>query len=366
MSSGKGNVFASGAMKLLCFPEKLMAWRAGAPFVPVTLEIQPTERCNHRCPNCQGRYSMPTQELRQRAIAGVDLDLSLLDSVWQDPPRGVVLSGHTGDPLLHPHIVDLLAELGRRGIDTVLITNGEGITSEIAAAAVRVCVGIRISLDAYDSRSFRMTHGVGEASWQRVLGGIRLLLEARTAAGIDPTACLIGVGYLTDDRTRPGMLSATQLSKVLAVDYIQFRPFHYRACDIRRELAECRLLEEKGKLAVLASTQKYDLIYRTERHYNACHGSMFYSALDPRGDLYICCHHVTEPEARVGSLREQSWQEFIQHESRRRLASRFPKRSCVPLCRLHPHNEFLQVMITNKEISLAAPTGLVALHGGLL
>ena len=98
------NIFSSAAQKLLCYPEKLQAWLKGQPFAPITLEIHPTERCNHRCPQCQSTFAMPGGEARKRARQGYDLDLSLLDSVWKDPPKGVVLSGHTGDPLMHPQL----------------------------------------------------------------------------------------------------------------------------------------------------------------------------------------------------------------------------------------------------------------------
>jgi len=309
---------------------------------------------------------MPVSELRRRAVVGADLDLKLLHSVWQDPPAGVILSGHTGDPLLYPRIMELLVELGGRGIDVVTITNGEAVTPEIAEAMVRVCLGIRISLDAYDAYSFSKVHGVGEASWHRVLAGIQLLLNARAAAGIAPDACKIGVGYLTDDNSRAGMLPATRLAKNMGADYIQFRPFHYRVSDLHAELAECLSLEDEGQFAVLASTQKYDLAHKPQRHYHACHGSMFYTALDPRGDIYLCCHHVTEPEARVGSLQQQSWQEFLKNEMRQQVAGTFPKTNCVPLCRLHPHNELLQYVLTNEEIPNHPPTGLAARHCGML
>lgn len=360
------NIFSAAAQKLLCYPDKLQAWLNGEPFVPITLEIHPTERCNHRCPQCQSTFAMPSSEARKRARQGQDLDLHLLDSVWRDPPEGVVLSGHTGDPLLHPQICELLEQLERVGMPVALVTNGEAITEEIAQLAVRVCTGSRVSIDAYDPASFRKTHGVGEDSWKRVLNGIELLVRARAEAKMSREDFMVGVGYLTDEQTKAGMLKATQLAKRLKVDYIQFRPFHYRASSIDAELKACRALEDSPRFRVIASFQKYDLADSSTRTPAACHGSMFFTVIDARGDCYVCCHHVAREEAKIGSLAEMSWQELIASERRKKLAYAFPTKYCIPECRLSPHNAFLQEILESKVIPPSTASEEIRRHSGFL
>lgn len=346
----KENIFSTGTQKLLCFPEKLQAWLKGEPFVPVTLEIQPTERCNHRCPQCEGVLSLSGGQVRKQAREGVDLDLRLLESVWDDPPDGVIVSGHTGDPLMHPHIVELLERLARVDTLVALLTNGEAMTEEIAQLAVRMCTGIRVSVDACDPESFRRTHGVGEDSWKRVMHGIKLLVRAKADAGILREDCTLGIGYLTDEQNKAGMLRATRLAKELGVDYIQFRPFHYRASSIESELKACMALEEPERFSVMSSAQKYNLLDSSGRNYAACYGSFFFTVIDARGDYYICEHHVKQQDAKIGSLSEMSWQEFIVSDRRKQVAKAFPKDYCIPFCRLNTHNAFLQGILENETI----------------
>jgi MoaA/NifB/PqqE/SkfB family radical SAM enzyme len=342
------NIFDSGGLKLLSYRDDVMRWLMGEPVTPICLEIQPTERCQHRCPDCQAKYSLRTSAVRLRARSGHDLDLSLLRSLWDSPPSGVVISGNTGDPLLHPRIANLLGILIDRAIPYVLICNGEGVTPEIAAIAANTARGIRISLDAFDADSFRRAHGVAGGAWERVISGVRTLIESRlnTPSG---TRCAIGVGYLTDDRTKAGMLSATILARTLGMDYIQFRPYHYRADNISAEFDACLELADE-KFQVLASGQKYSSAGNRTRGYSVCHASAFYSVIDARGDVYICCHHVGNPAARLGSLRDTDWQTLLASRLRHRVLSGFQIDNCVPLCRLDNHNRTLELTRTSGEV----------------
>jgi radical SAM protein with 4Fe4S-binding SPASM domain len=240
------------------------------------------------------------------------------------------------------------------------------MTEKIAQLIVRVCTGSRVSIDAYDAATFRKTHGVGEDSWKRVLNSIKLLVGARADAKMSKEDFMIGVGYLTDEQTKAGMLKATELAKSLNVDYIQFRPFHYRASSIDEELKACRALEDPPRFRVIASFQKYDLADSSTRKPVACHGSMFYTVIDARGDCYICCHHVARKEAKIGSLTEMSWQEIIASERRKKLVKAFPTKYCIPECRLSPHNAFLQEILENNEIPPSTASEEIRRHSGFL
>jgi len=76
------NVFSFGSSKLLFYRSHLETWLHGGQPDPITLEIHPSERCNHRCPSCQSKLVFPTSEVRARAAGGADLDPLLLKSVW--------------------------------------------------------------------------------------------------------------------------------------------------------------------------------------------------------------------------------------------------------------------------------------------
>lgn len=333
------NIFSTGAQKLLCFPNHLDQWQRGRAVTPVALEIHPSEKCNHHCPQCQSKFILSSKEVHLRSSQGAFLDLTLLDSIWNHPPQGIILSGNTGDPLMHPEIGQLLQIIKSKAIPVTLITNGQAMTPELAEVTVDTCLGVRISLDACDAESFLLTHGVNEKYWHILLENISILVKAKKNRL--NSKCLIGLAFLTDDRSIRWMLDATKLAKQLGVDYIQFRPYHFNTTNPIRLLESCETLEDQN-FHVLSSYQKYSHLGECLVHtHNNCQASWFYTVLDSRGDFYICCHNVGNPEARLGSLTNQSWIDFIHSTRRREIIENFSTQTCIPNCRLKTHNEFL-------------------------
>jgi wyosine [tRNA(Phe)-imidazoG37] synthetase (radical SAM superfamily) len=335
------NLFSSGARKLLTFKSHIETWRSSKPTIPIAVEIHPTERCNHHCPACQAQYAISLADVRRRAKNGVDLDLKMLESVWETKPAGVILSGNTGDPLLHPELPFLLDRLKDKEIPTVLITNGQNLNAHLSEKILRTCQGVRISLDAHDAQLYTQTHGVKPAHWEIVIANIRGLTHSRKRLGLSEDNCTIGVGYLTNDRTAYGMVAATELARTLKLDYIQFRPFHFSTANVTEELEICSQLETE-KFHIYSSDQKYSRMSDADRTYITCHGAWFYTLIDARGDVYMCCHHVGNADALIGSLRETTWPQLMASDARRSRINSFDTSRCLPLCRLDSQNRLLE------------------------
>lgn len=342
----KLNTASAGAQKLLTWTDELDAWNAGLSFAPVQLEIHPTERCNHSCPDCQAHYAIGMHDTRNRARDGVDLDLSLLESIWGHAPPGIVLSGNTGDPLMHPEYNKLINTLHSWAPESkvLLITNGQAFKYKSITNSLRACQAIRVSLDADGPKMYRMTHGT-KADWAKTMASLVALRYLRDETGHE---CQLGVGYLTDCRTVAGMYGAAKLARDCGMDSIQFRPFHYRAEHIDEQIERCRELETDD-FKVLVSWQKYDNV-GGERQYTSCQGANFVYLLDARGDFYMCCHHVGNPAAKLGSLHDVTWQEFVRSEQRRRKVDEFNVSGCLPLCRLNTQNEMLHELALSYEV----------------
>ena len=341
------NIFSTGAQKLLFFPNEIKSWQNCEAVTPITLEIQPSEICNHHCPQCQGFIVPSNNHENAKPMRGCLLNLSLLDSVWNSPPRGIIISGNTGDPLLHPEIKDLLTTIKNFSIPVVLITNGQALTESVAKIIVDTCVGVRISLDAFNDRSFMITHGMNSNNWKQLLRNITLLVNMKRSKA--NSNCLIGIAFLTNEQTKEWMIPATKLAKKLDVDYIQFRPYHFDRTDVIKILKNCEKYEN-NHFNVFSSYQKYSMLGEglSQRSKN-CQAAWFYTVIDARGDIYICCHNIGNSEAMLGSLKYQSWNMFIKSGRRRDIINNFSTESCIPNCRLQTQNELLSKIKTTKK-----------------
>ena len=308
---------------------------------------------------------MKFSDVRRRAKSGADLDLALLDTVWDKKPSGIILSGNTGDPLMHPEISSLFDLLREKEIPTVLITNGQNLDRALSEQIVKTCQGVRISLDAHDADLYTQTHGVKSEIWQMVLRNIQDLVSVRNNLGLNENDCTIGIGYLTGSKTAYGMVPAAKLAKEIGVDYIQFRPFHYSDMNVTDELRMCEQFETEN-FHVFSSNQKYSRISSTARNYSVCHGAWFFTLIDARGDMYLCCHHVGNPDAFIGSLRETSWFELIASEARSSKINSFDISKCLPLCRLDSQNRLLESIRSSKVIPSTSLDDLSAKHAPFL
>jgi radical SAM protein with 4Fe4S-binding SPASM domain len=106
-------------------------------------------------------------------------------------------------------------------------------------------------------------------------------------------------------------------------------------------LRQCESLED-GHFRVFSSYQKYSQLGDCfDRSFNSCQAAWFYTVLDAKGDIYICCHNVGREEAKLGSLKEETWKTFVSSNLRREVIQGFTTGKCIPNCRLQTQNELL-------------------------
>lgn len=346
------NFFSQGSEKIYYFEERLKRFLTKDVINPVVVEIHPTERCNHGCPQCQAIYAVSTTKKNMLKKRGADMDFTILEGLWETQLEGIVISGNTGDPLMHPDIGSLLDSIKEKNIPCLFFTNGQNLTEDIARKIFTTCRGVRISLDAHNADLYQKTHGVVKQAWDQVIANIKMCVGIKEELN---HFCDFGIAYLTKELTREGMVPATCLARDIGVDYIQFRPFHFTFDDVTKELSMCEKLQTK-KFKVYGSYQKYDLFHSIQRDYDTCHGANFYNVIDACGDVYMCCHTIKNSQAVLGNMYEKSWQEII--KSKQDVISQFSVADCIPLCRLHGVNTSLEKVkrmgeIPNIELSEA-------------
>ncbi len=164
-----------------------------APPLPEHLQVEVSGACNLRCRMCLVRYT-PAVGRREGALAYEDF-VALVDSVPN--LRRLTLQG-LGEPLLSPHLLDMIRHAARRGVHVGFNTNGVLLTRGVARALVAAGTGhVHVSLDGATAATYEdVRHGARHAprpgQFERVVANLRGLLAARGDARL-PRVVLVFV-----------------------------------------------------------------------------------------------------------------------------------------------------------------------------
>jgi len=227
------------------------------------------------------------------------------------------------------------------------ISNGSLLNERSAAIIVDNCTWVRVSLDAGSSDVFRFTHGVDGNEFHKIISKIGLLAEVKKR---HKSKCTIGVGFLTCNLSVRDMVKATELTKKLGVDYLQFRPmqihrggkFDYHWTDVEKEIGEC-LKHSSDGFQVLYSQHKYEMAHDPQfgRSYQRCYGQQFATVISASAKMYICCHTRGYEKYCIGELTKRTFKEIWNSRRRQEVIRTIDFRDCIPLCRDNTFNQIL-------------------------
>jgi radical SAM protein with 4Fe4S-binding SPASM domain len=150
------------------------------PPLPEEIQVEVSGACNLRCRMCLVRYA-PAIGRREGAL---DLEqyMSLVDGLPR--LRRLTLQG-LGEPLLSPHIVQMVEHAAGRGIEVGFNTNGTLMTREMADRLVAAGTAwIHVSLDGARAATYEeirqgTTLRAQPGQFARVVGNLRGLVAAR-------------------------------------------------------------------------------------------------------------------------------------------------------------------------------------------
>jgi len=328
-----------GSAKIWSHANVLAAHQQGELLPPVTVELDITNICSHRCPRCVGgRDNLAELPLRDAT--------RVVDELASYGVKGLVFTGG-GDPLCHPDCVSIITDAHEAGLDIGLITNGMAVAKhpEWAIPLAKACRWIRVSIDAGDADTYLQIHGVKRYSdaWSAV----HLLGNAVRGSNATTT---IGVGYLLGQATIDGMFSATTLARESGASYIQFRPFVEEATtkfDIAATLDACRALETEV-FHVGYLDHKYIARRLVGRTYDRCHGCHFTAVIQADGHVPLCCLYRGQADYYGGNIFNESFRSIWEGERMEMLRTINPH-ECPPLCRHDMLNELVEQCMMPRE-----------------
>ncbi|HPM76126.1 MAG TPA: radical SAM protein [bacterium] len=295
---------------------------------PVTLEIDPTNVCNHNCIWCiDSRHRETNKSVLPRELA-----LQALSDARAMGVHSLVVKGG-GEPLVYPHIVELLQHAKDIGLEVGIITNGERLL-EHQDIIRRTCSWVRVSLDAGSAETHNNVHRpANPLAYERIWQGIEAL-----SADV-----LCGVIYIIHPETFHEMPIAAKRARATGCRYIGFK----------RVVADSELFDTEMYMTIDANYVFAKHNYETEnfsvmgfriynfskgpkgRPYELCLGHHLVGILCANGTLYACCSTRGIEEYAIGNIHEQRLPDIWQGARRREVLAKITAGKCKHICPGH-------------------------------
>jgi len=369
--------------KILRHVDKVSALDAERPeeVGPITVELHPSNVCNHHCPGCT--FSIPKRakehgEQGQFWKAKFDMDLfsKLLEDMVKLKVRGVILSGG-GEPLLHPQLAQIIRGIHAAGIEVGLVTNGSLLykdtaeMAEVIEAVVECCAWCRVSVDAGSQEGYEKMHGqVAAVNFEKLIAGIVRLGIAKEHVGSNTT---LGVSYLmTPGNYLEIITSVLQFREIEGLDYFQVKPLEIppveRGMSIDSIYWDRRIFDtlvmlgayERDGFAIYTPGYKFVAVLLSETDglpFSKCWCHPFCPTICADGTVLVCCHMMDYVFSRSGIgvygklSKERRFVDLWVNEDRHATGQAVVVRMCPSNCKLAEANKTLEQMYNDSPHS---------------
>lgn len=176
-------------MKIFYFKEKIDSLPEGIDKImpPIHIRIKPTNVCNHNCWYCA--YRVDNLQLGKDMVIRDQIPrekmMEIIDDIVEMGVKSVTFSGG-GEPFCYPYLLETVKKLSKTPVKFAALTNGTGLTGEIAEIFAHYGTWIRISMDGWDDESYSSYRGVSKGEFTKVMHNMKNFkkIEGKSFLGV--------------------------------------------------------------------------------------------------------------------------------------------------------------------------------------
>ena len=199
--------------KYLVHWDKLNELASGKDVLPVTLELDISSKCTHKC-----KWCVDPPGSHEGLFMPLLTAISILGESRKLGVKGIVFKGG-GESTLHPDFPRILKAASEQGFETGIVTNGSMLGSdEIIDSIVNYSSYVRVSVDGPDKESRILTHGADDI--EVVINGLRKLVDGRGPERHP----IIGATFCIDCSMEHLIDKCIDLGESAGIDYVLIRP----------------------------------------------------------------------------------------------------------------------------------------------
>lgn len=190
---------------------------------PILLTIEPTSACNLRCPLCPtGREALG----RDTCSMPLETFKKCIDELG--PYLMEIGVANYGEPMLNPHIFDMIAYAKTAGPTVFMASNAHFLDEDSARRLVESGLDrVWISFDGTDQETFERYRVRGDLG--RVIAGVKTLLEQRKALG--RTNPYVELQFLVMRHNEHQMEAFRDMAESIGADGFVTKPVSFNVAD---------------------------------------------------------------------------------------------------------------------------------------
>lgn len=337
-------------LKFLQFPKQLEALRDKTVVAPAHVRIKPINACNHDCWYCA--YHVDWLQLgnlmEYKDVIPKDKMFEIIKDIIDMEVKAVTFSGG-GEPLLYPHIVEVVETLARGGVKMATLTNGSNLKGKVAEAFAEHGTWVRISIDGWDGPSYAKARNIKETAFDEVVQNMRDFAKRETK-------CVLGISYIVEKTNYKHIFEFAKLMKDVGVNHIKLSGcvvsnsgvenniYHAKLKDVvGSEINKCADLNGEGFSVI---DHYHELTDRFDKSYNFCPYLQYQTIIGADCKVYSCHDKAYTDEGELGSIKDRSFKEFwFSEENRQRIFQLNPSVSCQHHCVAHENNKAILDML---------------------
>lgn len=355
-----------GDLKVAWHLPQIAQLRKREVVVPPHLQIIISDLCNEDCNFCAYRMAGYTSNANfgeVRADGTVNNNparfiplpkaLEILDDAASLGVEAIEFTGG-GEPTVHPHHDEIFAAALDAGLSCALVSNGVRL-KDTTRALLPQFAWVRYSLDAAAPQTYAAMRGVKPQIFDQVLKNARALADEIKAA---KSETVFGISFIVTKDNYRETYEAAELAVDIGAQYIRFGAIFtpemddYYTRDMLVdagggiEMATSKLhrpFYPSGFRIINMLPQRVKDLEQGRPDYQFCgyqHLNMYIG-----GDLnvYRCCNTAYNDLGLTGSLKEQTFRQFIESDARAKAYLEFNAQACKH-CAFNGKNRLLNYL----------------------
>ena len=363
--------------KVLIHNNKIQKFFKTGNVDPITIEVDPSNACNHSCPFCISGHihlsKFKGTKFFDRRMMKKEVLMSLVQDIVKMDIQSLSWTGG-GEPTQNPHLKEAINFIKKNSnIEMGMFTNGTLLERfDLFDTIVDSLSWVRVSIDAGKAKTYNELRVTNDKNnFDIMLNNVKKLIQLKKEKN---SSIFIGVGFVVTKDNFNEVVDFAKLFKDIDVNYCQFKPeiiqverngeldkakeqigSDFWITKVATELEKAK--EILGKKFECNSYKLEDLIKSPKdygRNYKECLGSQFQPCVGADGHVYVCTNHRGHKEYSYGNIEDKSFKDIWSDMEKRscvmnKINNIEKFKNCSQLCKPHESNKILWTMKENQN-----------------